>query len=146
MNESNARVVLVSCVGQKLDTPAAAGDIYTSALFRGMRMYAERHSSRWFILSALHGVLSPEQVIEPYEQTLNRMGTKDRRQWAAGVRGRLSEILHPGQSITVLAGERYREGVVPFLRERGFHVEVPMEGLRIGEQLRWLKERNSDGS
>lgn len=144
MNIEGDRVVLVSCVGQKMDVSAPACDLYTSALFAGMRSYAEKHANRWFILSAMHGVLSPSEVIEPYEQTLNTMGVKDRRQWASAVCKELLTVLHFGESITVLAGERYREGVVPFLVERGFPVEIPMKGLRIGEQLRWLKERNYD--
>ena len=146
MNVQSAHVVLVSCVGQKLERPAAACDIYTSALFTGMRTYAEMRASRWFILSALHGVLKPTQVIEPYEQTLNKMGAKDRQEWTKGVCQSLSTLLLPDDSVTVLAGERYRAGVVPYLRERGFDVEIPMQGLRIGEQLRWLKQHNSNGS
>lgn len=39
----------------------------------------------------------------------------------------------------LLAGLRYREEIEPFLRKRGFAVSVPLEGLKIGEQLRYLK-------
>ena len=41
-------------------------------------------------------------------------------------------------SVVFLAGQRYREFLEPSLRSRGLVVSVPMEGLRIGEQLRWL--------
>ena len=37
-----------------------------------------------------------------------------------------------------LAGERYREFLARHLASRGVEVSVPMEGLRIGEQLSWL--------
>ncbi|HRD31848.1 MAG TPA: hypothetical protein PLB31_02165 [Fimbriimonadaceae bacterium] len=42
------------------------------------------------------------------------------------------------QHATILAGDRYREFLTPRLLARGVQVDVPMQGLRIGEQLRWL--------
>jgi len=41
-------------------------------------------------------------------------------------------------AVQFLAGERYRELLVPLLREAGLEIHIPMEGLRIGEQLAWL--------
>jgi hypothetical protein len=38
-----------------------------------------------------------------------------------------------------LAGERYREFLAEHLKGHGVVVSVPMEGLRIGEQLSWLR-------
>ena len=43
-----------------------------------------------------------------------------------------------GTTVVFLAGARYREFLVPALREFGTSIEIPMEGLRIGEQLSWL--------
>lgn len=37
----------------------------------------------------------------------------------------------------VLAGKRYREFIVPALPDR-IQVEIPMEHLPVGKQLRWL--------
>jgi hypothetical protein len=42
--------------------------------------------------------------------------------------------------IVVLAGLRYREFLMDYLRQRAGTVEVPMEGLTIGRQLRYLTE------
>jgi hypothetical protein len=42
--------------------------------------------------------------------------------------------------IVVLAGIRYREFLMDYLRQRARTVEVPMEGLRIGKQLHFLSE------
>ncbi len=41
-----------------------------------------------------------------------------------------------------LAGLRYREFLMRHLRERNVAIEIPMEGLKIGEQLRWLGNRD----
>lgn len=67
------RVALVSCAKQKRDRAAPARDLYLSQFFHGLRMYAEKHADAWYILSAEHGVLRPEQAVEPYERTLNTM-------------------------------------------------------------------------
>ena len=40
--------------------------------------------------------------------------------------------------VMFLAGERYREVLAPFLELRGFTVQVPMAGLKMGRQLQWL--------
>jgi hypothetical protein len=37
-------VALVSCVKSKQTSPACAADLYTSALFRGLREYAEANA------------------------------------------------------------------------------------------------------
>ena len=52
----------------------------------------------------------------------------ERLVWAERVRQQLLKVLLPGTKVIVLAGARYREGVVPFLKSEGFSVEVPMEG------------------
>ena len=133
------RVALVSCVKSKRAAPAAARDLYTSPLFRGMRRYAEKNADTWFVLSAQHGLVHPTQVLEPYERTLNRLGKAERLQWATLVQRQLLEMLLPGAEVVILAGVRYRESLVPFLRDRGFSVTIPLEGLSFGRQLQRLK-------
>lgn len=134
------RVALVSCVKSKLDRPAPAKDLYTSALFRALRAYAENSADEWLILSAEHGLVEPDQVLAPYERTLNRMPKAQRNEWAARVKDELAARIPTGADIIILAGERYREGLVPFLRARGNLVEIPLEGLSLGRQLQRLKE------
>src|SRR5687767_6111885 len=90
------RVALVSCVKSKLDRTAPAKDLYTSPLFRALRNYAERHSDRWYILSAEHGLLDPERVIEPYERTVNSMSMLARQEWAHRVQADLRRLLPEG--------------------------------------------------
>jgi Family of unknown function (DUF6884) len=67
-------ICLVSCVGLKQVNPAAAKDLYRSAWFINARSYAEGIGPDWFILSAKHGLVCPDDLIAPYEQTLNTMG------------------------------------------------------------------------
>ena len=138
------RIALVSCVKSKRITAAPAKDLYISALFQGLRRYAEVNADAWYILSAEHGLLNPEQIVKPYEKTLNKMGSRQRFEWAEEVQRRLLRVLPKEAEVIVLAGQRYREHLVPFLRDRGFSVSIPLEGLSFGRQLRALNSILND--
>lgn len=136
-----SRIAIVSCVKTKRAVASAAADLYKSALFRGLRTYAERNADIWYILSAKHHLVRPDEVIEPYEKTLNRMQKRERHEWAERVKAQLTDAIPENAQVILLAGMRYREEIEPFLRER-FTVTVPLEGLSFGRQLAWLKEHN----
>lgn len=138
MQATRPTVVLVACAAAKRAHAAPAKDLYVSALFQKSRAYAELNADHWYILSAKHGLVRPDEVIKPYNLTLNQMGIVDRRRWADRVNGQLDTVIPTGSTLIFLAGARYREGLEPVQRHRGVTVTVPMEGMRIGEQLQWL--------
>jgi hypothetical protein len=138
-------ICLVSCVGAKRTTAAPAKALYQSDWFIKARAYAEAISQRWFILSAKHGLVHPDDVIAPYEQTLNTMDIAGRRNWARLVQSQMDDAIPDAAQIVVLAGQRYREFLMDYLGRRAHTVEVPMAGLRIGEQLGWLESHVSHG-
>jgi hypothetical protein len=129
---------LVSCVKTKQPKPAKAKDLYTSPWFTSARALVEAHSAHWFILSAKYGLLDPEQTVAPYELTLNKMKMGDRRTWAERTRQALRVELRRFETVIIFAGLRYRELIVPSLRAEGVRIQVPMEGLTLGQQLQWL--------
>jgi uncharacterized protein DUF6884 len=131
-------VYLVSCVAAKRTYATRAKDLYVSEWFRRARDYVEAIGGPWFVLSAKYGLVAPDEVLEPYEQTLNTMSIAERRAWAARVQHQMDERLRQVDRIAVLAGQRYREFLMDYLRRRAPIVEVPLEGLRIGEQLSWF--------
>jgi len=118
-----------------------AKDLYDSVLFTKSREFVERCCDSWFILSAKHGLVEPTEILEPYEETLNTKSRRERDDWANRVWASLRRLLKPDDRITILAGERYRERLVPLIKEHGCRVEVPMQGLGIGRQLQWLSNR-----
>lgn len=143
MKAVDRTVYLVSCVSQKRERACEARDLYVSELFRKARRYVETSGCPWFVLSAEHGLLAPDQVIAPYERTLNKMGVADRRMWAERVAAQLAETVPDPSQVVLLAGERYREFLARLLEGRDVAVSVPMQGLRIGEQLRWLGQHSA---
>ena len=132
------RIVLISCVSKKLPFRAKAKDLYVSTLFKLNLKYAKKlKPDAIYILSAKYGLLNLEQEIDPYEQTLNKMQASEIKQWANQVIEQLQKISPVNETEFIfLAGENYRKYLLPHLK----NVQIPLKGLRIGEQLQRLKE------
>lgn len=142
------RIGLVGCVKSKLDHAAPARDLYVSTLFRGRRAYVEASCDRWFVLSARHGLLSPGEVLEPYEETLAGKSAEAKHTWSASVLRQLNAIgLDPANTVfEIHAGAEYRNfGLVSELLRRGATVEIPAEHLGQGEQLAFYSRPPSAG-
>jgi hypothetical protein len=133
------RFALVCCGKQKLAAPAPAKDMYRSTLFKKTRAYVEKEYDGWFVLSALHKVISPDQEIAPYDVTLEKGAAA---LWAEQTAAELAKLLPSGCAVDYFGGALY-EPVVGHLQNQGFKVERPLKGLQIGERLHWLKERES---
>lgn len=132
------KIVLISCVSKKLPYRAKARDLYVSTLFKLNLKYANSlNPDEIYVLSAKHGLLELEREIEPYEQTLNNMRTTEIRAWANNVLQQLRSVASLEEAEFIfLAGDKYRKYLLPHLK----NAVVPLEGLRIGEQLQRLKE------
>jgi len=139
------RVCLVSCVKTKRTSVAQAKALYTSTWFKKAREYAEREADAWYILSAKHGLLRPEDAIAPYEQTLKRMSAVEKRRWVDDVLTSLRAVLERGDHAILLAGTAYRGELELKLVDLGVTIEVPLKGLTSGRQLQWLKQRAEKG-
>ena len=70
--------------------------------------------------------------------TLNTMRKAERNAWAKRVKAQMETRLPAADRIVVLAGQRYSESLMDYLRQRARTVEIPMEGLTIGRQLQYL--------
>lgn len=126
-----------ACAAGKLARPAPARELYTSQLFRKASTYAEAHSDHWYILSALHGLVAPEAVLEPYEVKLGHKSGPPIWEWASRVAAQLETELEGVEDrveLLVLAGEQYRT----FLARCSWPARVPMAGMGIGQQLGYL--------
>lgn len=136
------RIGLVGCVKGKRSRPAPARELYTSALFLGRRAFVEATCERWFILSAKHGLVDPDDVLEPYDQTLKDASEAHRRQWSARVLNQLERSLPHlhGVILEAHAGAAYLDhGLAAALEARGAVIERPTAGLSFGRQLAFYK-------
>ena len=142
------KIVLVSCSSgkrKKQDCPCLACDMYQSPLFRKSRAYAERvGDGGWFILSAEHGLLPPDKKIEHYDKNLKDLAPDELIAWGKHVfqdlRARFSPAEH---GFIILAGKKYCEFLNPRLKEAGFEIYLPLEGLGIGKRMSRLDALNN---
>ena len=132
---------LVSCAAKKLDHPAPARHLYTSALFRMSLKYAEAHCSTTYILSALYGLVPLDAVIAPYDVRL-KAGANN-YPWALDVVRELAARHPRGGDLLLLAGAVYVDPLLDALDVVDWRGQViqPLEGLQIGERLSWLSKR-----
>ncbi len=138
---------LISCVAEKAPAACAARDLYRSDWFNKARAFAEAAGRDYLILSAAHGVLDPRQEVAPYDATLNTMDRAERQAWAEDVMRQLRQRGQVGRPVVILAGERYREFLIPLLERASGDphlVTVPMRGLGIGQQKAWLAARAAE--
>lgn len=133
------RAVLVACVAQKKNQPAPAADLYMSDWFQKAKAYVCASQDQWFILSAEHGLVLPSAIIHPYDRTLSKMTASERWVWARRAADQITSTLPEVLELEVLAGRFYRDGLIPLLQDHCPTIRVPMEGMGIGQQKRWLK-------
>jgi hypothetical protein len=140
-------LLLVTCVKSKLGVPAAARDLYISDLFRKQRSYAESLGVPWFILSAEHGLVAPDEWLAPYERYLPDTPPSYRAAWGAWVAARL-DLLNGGLTGTLIevhAAADYVDAVRPELVSRGARLITPLSGLAQGKRLAWYQNTSSPG-
>lgn len=138
---SPADLLLVTCVKEKLPKPAAAKDLYISPLFRKERVYAETTGLPWFILSAEHGLVDPDEWLAPYERYLPDTPATYRRAWGRWVAERLELLAGPlaGRAIEIHAGSSYIDPLHGPLTDKGATILQPLAGLTMGQRLAWYR-------
>lgn len=130
---------LISCGSAKLEQAAPGKDLYTGSTFRAARRHAEAAYDSWWILSARHGLLNPEEIIAPYDETLIGKPLDHLESWAARVARQLRAEVPEGARIFIHAGAAYWQPLEPLLGPF-YEVTVPCRGLRMGEAAHWHSE------
>jgi hypothetical protein len=137
---ARAALVLVGCGSRKRAYRAPARELYTGSLFALARRRAIDSGKPWYILSALHGLVHPDEVLAPYDARLPEVHPRRgplpaSLHWAQGVIAALAELAPPGGlDLEVLAGRAY---VAPLRAEapRSWLIREPLAGLGIGKRL-----------
>lgn len=124
-------------------------EMYAGSLFHKRVEYAESRGLPWRVLSAAYGMWRPNDERKPYDETMERKTAADRAIWHASV---AYHVLHElweeydnGQAdgprdpremtVEIHAGRCYSRPLADILQSLGVAVELPCDGLGIGEQL-----------
>jgi len=124
-------IILIQCVSSKREEACKAKRLYNSTYFTRMREYAEATGEPWKILSAKHGLVDPEEVLEPYD-AFGLSKVQCRRIAAELDRQDVT-------TVKVIAGKKYTNPLTPELEAKGIDVIELCRGQRIGERLQTLK-------
>ena len=136
--EEKVRIALISCSKEKKDYPCPAWELYSASnLFSLSYQYAKKVADKIFILSAKYGLVSENQIIPPYNQTLKEMNRQQQLNWASGVLEALGrECNLSSDHFILLAGNTYCRDLVQHLPNHS----LPLDGLRMGERMSRLKK------
>ena len=140
--DGRSTIYLVGCTKGKKQDAMAAKDIYMeSPRFCHSRCIVESTGERWFILSAKHGLLSPERHIQPYDKAMRDLSESEQQQWAQGVIAALDQFLDGVNRVYFLTDEDYYKRLLDPLAERGITTETPLANLNEDKLKQWLKDR-----
>jgi hypothetical protein len=131
---------LVACCKKKLSLPSKAEDLYISPLFRHASLYCKQQYKGWFILSAKHGLLFPDEFIEPYDINMRNKTKLERQEWGQKIFEQLKAMSLQLELFCIHAGRLYCEPLQPFIA-----FQLPMRGMGIGQQLAWYSSRLKAG-
>jgi len=116
---------LIQCTATKRDREAPARMLYDeSAYFRKMRAWAESRDGRWYILSAKHGLVSPDEPLAPYDER----GLSQEQ--AEEIAFQLDE--RAIGRVYVCAGRDYLDELTPALES--VYIDVVQEFMRLHEK------------
>lgn len=122
--------------------PAAA--LYTSPLFRKSLLAALDDAKKIYILSAKHGVLSCDDVIEPYDVTLKTLSRNARKAWGEAAGDQLRQIVDRKTIASMYCGEEYIAPLRDALTTSGTTTVEPLAGRSLGQRLQDLTAINEE--
>lgn len=141
-------VVLVEESRQQSDQAAPAEDLFTGEVFVRARTYARATGAPWFVLSAEYGLLSPDQVVGPYERSMATVSTAYREAWGPWVLARLETLAGPLRRLRIevhAVSLAASEGVRRQLLGSGAVVLEPLRGLSAPDRIAWYDQLSGAG-
>lgn len=154
---TSMRLMLIGCSKTKKPVPknptradcVLPAEFYGSQLFEKRVKYADATGLRWMVLSARYGIWRQTTLLKPYDMSFDELSPADRAAWHIGVANMLVEelwepfnqnqatgpLLPKQMTIEIHAGADYCHPLAEILRSIGIQVELPCEGMGIGEQL-----------
>jgi len=133
---------LLSCSAQKLPRAAPAARLYSSTLFQMSLRYLLRTCSRVYVLSAKHGLVNLDDVLEPYDLQLTKLSLVEQRRWGMRVVSELARDNASRENMVALAGMPYIRALRLWL-PYGWYMNDPLQGMQIGQRLAWLSRANA---
>jgi hypothetical protein len=123
------RVVLIGSSGATATTPLPAAQLFQSAGFIRAREHAAGSGHPWFVVTAKHGLLDPDDVVAPSEVRLDDRSMGYRAAWGEWVAAQLGDRLRlEGLTVEVHGGVDFAQPLRNPLTRRGAVVDLQLPG------------------
>lgn len=137
-----APVVIIGCGARKAELlegeTVAIGELYTGNVFRARDAYARIWGGPHFVVSGHHGLVPVSTQVAAYELDLRREPAPARAAFTERVLSQLVKLVPRATPLIVLAAGPYLSWCTRG-RDLGYSIEAPLDGMEIGQSLRWLK-------
>jgi hypothetical protein len=138
------RFVFIGCTKNKHDVGRSHVNpegLYDSDLFRKRVAYANNRDLPWAVLSARYGLWWPDTHLKTYENRLHDQAKIEQAAWHVCVAHHFLNYFDDDATdlrkitVEIHASKTYAHPLAEILRSLGIKVELPCEGLGIGQQL-----------
>jgi hypothetical protein len=143
LGSSHLIVALVGCGKLKAEGQSIpARLLYRGVPFRLAMAHAENTADDVHILSALHGLVAPDQMLAPYDFSMVQIRPSEHINWGRKI---LRDLLaaYPMRRLHIVfyAGMQYIRPINQAITDehRYWTFENPLEGLDLFERIRWFK-------
>lgn len=133
------RVALITCSAQKQATKTNAENLYCSERFAMARNLAKDFADSWYVLSAKHGLVPPDVILEPYDVCLNSLSKTARVEWGRKIIQSLKHSVSLNSQLCFLGDSDYFNILREGLRKIWPNVYAPLVRLPKREEVEWLK-------
>jgi hypothetical protein len=123
------RVVLIGSSGSTATTPLPAAQLFESAGFLRAREFAAGSGHPWFVVTAKHGLLDPDDVVAPFDVQLGDQSIGYRNAWGEWVAAQLGDrLLLEGVTVEVHGGVDFAQPLRGPLTRRGAALDLQLPG------------------
>lgn len=150
LSQGKRIIFLLSCTKSKIYEISPARRLYSkSSLFsKSLKLVRELNNDNLEdvrILSAKYGLVHPDEVVEPYENTLTKKSSQERREWSTQVADKIREEFGTDNDIAnstlfvFLTGKIYAEDIQSELDDS---IMLFPKNMGIGHRLGYLTKLN----
>ncbi|MEZ0606179.1 DUF6884 domain-containing protein [Paraburkholderia sp. IW21] len=134
-------VVVIGCGRNKLKSAARVSHLYTSSRFQRSRAIAENLGARYFVLSAKHGLVAPDKIIEPYDFQIKNLSVSEKCAWARSALDSLATLAQD-TVVTFLAESDYVDPLLFCNSDRNppLNLLTPLKTLAPEQMPLWLEQ------
>ena len=134
-------IIFVGCGKSKSVIPCIAERMYVGNYFTTCMKYARSicgKNDTIYILSAKHGVLPLQKVIQPYNETLNDFSESEYAVWLDMVVKQLRTLnIQQNESVVFLCGKNYYKGLINYFT----NYTIPLEQFEgMGYQIQYMQK------